>query len=247
MLGRLRFGTRVAGLAAALVLFLPLHGFWRLVRAPSPWPSRFLGSAAWICGVRKRTVGRPVRRDVFNIANHSTWLDILILGGAAGSAFVAKAELKRAPLVGFLAGLNRTVYVDRADRRAMHAQIAEIREAIHDGPVTIFCEGTTSDGTVLLPFKASLLQVLEPPVPGMRVQPFFLDYGAAAAEIAWGQEDGQANALRLLSRPGTIPCTVHCLEPFDPAQYGGRKGVAAEARRRIVAAMAAAASAMRVA
>lgn len=233
------------GLLAALILFLPLHGAWRLVRARSPWPPRFLGTAAWICGVRKRTVGRPVRRDVFNIANHSSWLDILVLGGATGSAFVSKAELQRAPVVGFLAGLNRTVYVDRGDRRAMHAQIEAIREAIHDGPVTIFPEGTTSDGTVLLPFKASLLQVLEPPLPGMRVQPLFLDYGAAAAEIAWGQEDGARNARRLLSRRGTIACTVRCLEPFDPADAGGRKGVAAEARRRIVAAMTASGSVMR--
>ena len=197
--------------------------------------------------MRVRVIGRPARRDVFNISNHSSWLDILVLGGATRSAFVSKAELQSAPLVGFLAGLNRTVYVDRADRRAMHAQIAAIREAIHDGPVTIFPEGTTSDGTVLLPFKASLLQVLEPPVPGMRVQPLFLDYGAAAADIAWGQEDGVRNARRLLSRKGTIPCTVHCLEPFEPAAVGGRKEVAAEARRRIVAAMTQAKSMMRVA
>lgn len=232
---------------AALILFLPLHGLWRLFRARSPWPSRFLGTCARICGVRVRVVGRAVKRDVFNISNHSSWLDILILGGATGSAFVSKAELKSAPLVGFLAGLNRTVYIDRSDRRAMHAQIAEIRGAIRDGPVTIFCEGTTSDGTLLLPFKAPLLQVLEPPVPGMRVQPLFLDYGAAAPEIAWGQEDGTQNARRLLSRKGTVVCTVHCLEPFEPAAVGGRKDVAAEARRRIVAAMAAAGSAMRVA
>lgn len=192
-------------------------------------------------------VGRPVRRDVFNVANHSSWLDILVLGGATGTAFISKAELQGAPLLGFLAGLNRTVYVDRSDRRAMHAQIAAIREAIHDGPVTIFPEGTTSDGTVLLPFKASLLQVLEPPVPGMRVQPLFLDYGAAAPEIAWGQEDGARNARRLLSRKGTVTCTVHYLEPFEPAAIGGRKEVTAEARRRIVAAITAAGSAMRVA
>lgn len=192
-------------------------------------------------------VGRPVRRDVFNVANHSSWLDILVLGGATGTAFISKAELQGAPLLGFLAGLNRTVYVDRSDRRAMHAQIAAIREAIHDGPVTIFPEGTTSDGTVLLPFKASLLQVLEPPVPGMRVQPLFLDYGAAAPEVAWGQEDGARNARRLLSRKGTIACTVHCLESFDPAAVGGRKDVTAEARRRIVDGMTRAGSAMRVA
>ena len=245
-MGNLRFAARVLALLAALILYLPLHGVWRLLRRRSPWPSRFLGVTARICGVRWRTAGRPLRRDVFNIANHSSWLDILVLGGATGSAFVSKAELEKAPLVGFLAGLNRTVYIDRSDRRGMHAQIAAIREAIHDGPVTIFPEGTTSDGTALLPFKAPLLQVLEPPVPGMRVQPLFIDYGSAAPEIAWREEDGATNARRLLSRKGTVRCTVHCLEPFDPASVGGRKDVTAEARRRIAEAITTAGSALRV-
>lgn len=240
-------GLRLVALAAAVLVFLVPHYLWRLMGRRSPWPARFLGVAGWICGVRTRLVGRPLRRDVFNIANHSSWLDILVLGGATGSAFVAKAELDEAPLVGWLAGLNRTLYVKREDRRAMPKQIAAIRAAIHEGPVTIFCEGTTSDGTVLLPFKAPLLQVLEPPPPGMRVQPLFVDYGAQAPEIGWGEEEGVVNARRILSRPGTIACTIHCLEPFDPAPVGGRKNIAAEARRRIVAAIEASGSALRVA
>jgi lyso-ornithine lipid O-acyltransferase len=231
--GWLRLAGRASMLAALLAALLPLHYLWRLVRVRSPWPSRFLGAAAWACGVRKTRVGKLPRRDVFVVANHSSWLDILILGGATGCAFVAKAELETAPLVGWLAGLNRTIYVRRAERREIPAQLAAIREALHDGPVAIFPEGTTSDGTVLLPFKPALLQVLETADPALRVQPVFLDYGAAAAEIAWGQEDGDRNALRLLGRAGHIPVTLHCLAPFDPAATGDRKAIAAEARRRI--------------
>lgn len=242
--GRLRLARRVALLALLLVACLPLHAIWRLVRARSPWPSRFLAASAWACGVRVRRTGKPPRRDVFVIANHCSWLDILILGGATGCAFVAKAELEDAPLVGFLAGLNRTIYVRREDRRAIPDQIAAIRAVLHEQPVAIFPEATTSDGTVLLPFKPALLQVLEPPAPGMRVQPLFVDYGAAAAEIAWGQEDGTRNALRLLSRRGPLPVTLHCLERFEPA--GGRKAVAAEARRRIAEAIMASGAALRV-
>jgi 1-acyl-sn-glycerol-3-phosphate acyltransferase len=242
--GRVRFARRVALLALLLAACLPLHGAWRLVRARSPWPSRFLGASAWACGVRVRRTGKPPRRDVFVVANHCSWLDILILGGATGCAFVAKAELEDAPLVGWLAGLNDTIYVKREDRRAIPDQIAAIRAVLHDRPVAIFPEATTSDGTVLLPFKPALLQVLEPPAPGMRVQPLFIDYGAAAAEIAWGQEDGARNALRLLSRRGALPVTLHCLERFDPV--GGRKAVAAEARRRIEEAITASGAALRV-
>ena len=182
-------------------------------------------------------VGTLPRRDVFIVANHSSWLDILILGGATGCAFIAKAELEDAPVVGFLAGLNRTIYVRRTERREIPAQLSAIRAALHEGPVAIFPEGTTSDGTVLLPFKPTLLQVLVTPDEALRVQPVLLDYGPHAAQIAWGQEGGATNAARLLSRRGTIPVTVHCLDRFEPREIGDRKAVAAEARRRIAQAI----------
>lgn len=232
-MNRLRLAVRIAGVLGLLLALVPLHYIWRLFRAPSPWPRRFLRSAAWVCGLRIATMGRPPRRDVFVIANHCSWLDILVLGGAVGCAFVAKAELRATPLVGRLARMNRSVFVDRADRRAIPGQIAAIREALHDGPVAIFPEGTTSDGTVLLPFKPALLQVLAGAPPGMLVQPLFLDYGPLFPEIAWGQEDGRPNAARLLGRRGVIPVKLHCLDAFAPGEFGDRKAVAAEARRRI--------------
>jgi lyso-ornithine lipid O-acyltransferase len=183
---------------------------------------------------------------VLVLANHSSWLDILILGGATGSAFVAKAELAPVPLVGWLASLNRTIFIDRADRRAIPAQVATVRAGLATGPVAIFPEATTSDGTVLLPFKPALLQVLDGAPPGLLVQPAFLDYGPAAAAIAWGEEDGDRNAKRVLAQRGTIPVTLTFLEPFAAAEVGDRKAVAAEVRRRIAAAIAASGSAIRV-
>ncbi|HEX8389115.1 MAG TPA: lysophospholipid acyltransferase family protein [Sphingomonas sp.] len=245
-----RIAARLLGLAGLLLGCLVLHGAWRLVRAPSPWPTRFLGGSAWVCGVRVRLSGRRPEGRSLIVANHCGTLDILVIGGAMGAAFVAKAELAAAPLVGWMCGLNRTLFVDRADRRAVPAQAARLREALADGPVAIFPEGTTSDGTVLLPFKPALFQALDPPPPGVVVQPLFLDYGAAAPEIAWAEEsgeDGLANALRTLGRPGVIPVTVHLLEPFDPAAIGDRKALSAEARRRIADAIAHTGSPMRVA
>jgi lyso-ornithine lipid O-acyltransferase len=243
---RLRVAGRIAWLLALLGLCLPLHGIWRLLRLRSPWPRRFLWWSARACGAKVTMTGRPPRRDVFVVSNHSSWLDILILGGACGCAFVAKAELERAPLVGWLASLNRTIFVDRADRRAIPAPVATIRAELAQGPVAVFPEATTSDGTVLLPFKPALLQVLDGADPALRVQPLFLDYGPAGPEIAWGDEDGDRNALRLLGRRGTIPVTLHCLDAFSPAEVGDRKAVSAEARRRIAAAIADSGSAMRV-
>ncbi|MEP9403379.1 lysophospholipid acyltransferase family protein [Sphingomonas sp. VNH70] len=223
---------------AALLFYLGLHGTWRLFRRRSPWPPRFLGSIARIVGAKVRVVGAPVPRDVLYLANHQSWLDILAIAGASGSAFVAKGELRDAPLVGWLCTLNHTLFVDRGDRLGVARQIDTLRAALAaDHPVTVFPEGTTSAGRDLLPFKAALLGAIDPPPPGLRVQPVYLDYGSAQ-DIAWlGDEPGTTNAARVLARAGHVPLTIHFLEPFDPAGMG-RKAVAARARDAIVAAMA---------
>jgi 1-acyl-sn-glycerol-3-phosphate acyltransferase len=245
-----RIAVRLAGLVGLLLGGLALHGTWRLFRLPSAWPRRFLSGAAWVCGARVRARGQPPSGSALIVSNHCGWLDILVLGGATGAAFAAKAELDTVPLVGWLCRVNRTIFIDRTDRRAIPQQAARIREALAESPVVVFPEGTTSDGVTLLPFKPALLQALDPPPPGVLVQPVFLDYGPAAPEIAWAEatgEDGARNGLRILGRRGTVPVTIEYLDAFDPAQVGDRKAITAEARRRIVAAMNAAGSHIQVA
>ena len=228
--------ARLAALLAALAVGLLLHGTWRLMRAPSPWPPRFLGWVARIVGARVRVIGTPRTRHVVLLANHLSWIDIPLLAGASGTAFVAKAELRAAPLVGWLCTLNRTLFVRRGDRLGIEAQVDALRAALGDGrPITIFPEGTTGDGHTLLPFKAGLLAALVPPPPGVVVQPVRIDYGAATDDLAWvGAEPGARHAARVLRRRGTFVATLRFLEPFMPA--GDRKAIAAEARARIAAA-----------
>lgn len=224
-------------MAATLGFCLVCHGAWQLLRLPSPWPRWFLGAIGWIMGARRRVGGaRPLRRNVFFMSNHLSWIDILVLAGASGSAFIAKAELRTVPLIGWLCTLNRTIFVARGERMAVTEQIAEVRAAVERGwAVTIFPEGTTGDGRTLLPFKASLIAVLDPPPPGIVVQPVALDYGAATPDIAWLTESGIAYSLRLLARRGTFAANLRFAEPLDPAEYGDRKAIAAEARRRVEA------------
>lgn len=233
--GRIRLTARAGMLVAALLLLVPLHYLFRLLRLPSPWPRLFLKAAARICGARVRRVGTPLKRDVFYISNHLSWIDILALGGASGTAFVAKAEIATSPVVGWLAGLNRTVYVKRENRLGVAEQINQLRDALAENwAITVFPEGTTTDGKSLLPFKTPMLRVLEPPPPGVMVQPVMLDYGDAGEDIAWiGQERGIDNARRILSRKGSFALDVHFLEPFHPRDFPGRKVIAAESRRRI--------------
>ncbi|MEM9312791.1 MAG: lysophospholipid acyltransferase family protein [Pseudomonadota bacterium] len=233
--GRARITLRVLGLLGLLLVFLPLHFLFRIFAYGSPFPMLFLRCAARVCGARVKTVGTHLKRDVFYVANHVSWIDILALAGASGTAFVAKSELEKSPIVGWLASLNRTVFVKREHRMGVAEQINALKEALADNwSVTVFPEGTTTDGQSLLPFKTSMLSVLEPPPPGVLVQPVLLDYGPVAEWIGWiGDEGGLNNAKRLLSRKGSFAMSVHFLEPFSPEDFRGRKAISAEARRRI--------------
>jgi len=240
--GKVRIATRLGALFLALLICLPVHYAWRAVHYGSPLPRLFLGVAARICGARVHVHGTHLRKDVFFIANHVSWLDILSLAGASGTAFVAKAELERTPVVGWLSKLNRTVFVAREDRMGVADQINRLKEALADNwSVTVFPEGTTTDGQSLLPFKTAMLRVLEPPPPGVMVQPVLLDYGLLSEWIGWvGEESGVANALRVLARKGSFPLHIHFLAPFDPRDHAGRKAIAAEARARLEPALEAA-------
>jgi len=235
----IRLIFRVAAMVGALILCVPLHYAWKLAGRRSPWPRRFLFWVGRSAGMRTRIVGTPLTDHVLFVSNHESWLDILLLAGASGTAFVAKAEVADWPLIGWLAGLNDSVFVAREERRGVRGQADALRIALAAGrPVALFPEGTTDGGTQVLPFRPSLLASLYPPLPGIRMQPIAIDYGAAAEFLAWvGVETAWANAKKVLSRPGTVLVTISFLEPVDPSQAGDRKALAKAARDEIVAAL----------
>jgi lyso-ornithine lipid O-acyltransferase len=231
---------RIALLAVPLMILLPLHMLWHLLKLPSPWAMMFLRIAARVMGVRVKSHGRPLRRDVLFVANHVSWHDIPILGGITGTAFVAQDGVRNWPVIGWLATINRTIFISRTAKQNVAHQIAELREAFaQNWSVTLFPEGTTSDGTGLLPFKQSLFESLAPPPKPMLVQPVLLDFGDVGPEIAWlGEETGWESAFRAFTRPGSYLVHVYFLDPFDPGKLADRKEVCTEAKRRILAAMA---------
>ena len=233
--GWVRFTLRAFGIVLLLLAFVPLHYIYRIFAYGSPFPMLFLRFTAWIVGARIKIVGTPLRRDVFFISNHISWVDILSMAGASGTAFVAKQELSEVPVIGWLCGLNRTVFVKRENRMGVAEQINALREALQDNwSVTVFPEGTVTDGHSLLPFKSSMISVLEPPPAGVMVQPVVLNYGENAEDIAWiGEESGLHNAMRVMARKGSFRLSLHYLEPFSPVDYRGRKAVAAKAREEI--------------
>lgn len=221
---------------AWLAICIPLYFAWSLIGPDNPWPGRFLGGVAWIAGVSLRTSGKRPSGGEFLLANHVSWIDIPAIAATTGAAFVAHDGLTSVPLVHWLCRMNRTVFIARHDRASVHQQVEQVREAVKgSGALAIFPEGTTSDGTGVLPFKSSLLSALDPPPPGVAVQPVLLDYGREAAGIAWvGEEPGLDNFLRILARRRKVDLAVRFLEPLSGDALRDRKTMAAAAQQAIV-------------
>jgi 1-acyl-sn-glycerol-3-phosphate acyltransferase len=197
----------------------------------SPWPQHFLGAAGWIIGARVKVDGAPVAPHSLLIANHTSWLDILLLAGATDCAFVSKDNLGNS-FLHWLADQNATVYVRRSHVGGAKDQAVAIAKALEgDKPVALFPEATTGPGTHLLPFRSTLLEAANFAGKDVAIRPVAIDYGAARAAVGWSEEPGKDNVLRILGRRGVLPVAIHLLAPLDRA--GDRKQLAQEGRESI--------------
>ena len=134
-----------------------------------------------IMGIGLQVHGQAQAGPVLLVANHISWLDIVVLLAAQYCRFVAKSELKAWPLVGPLATAAGTLYIERASSRDALRVVHHMAERLQAGDVlAVFPEGTTGDGVAVLPFHANLLQAaMAAQAPVQAVGLRFVD--------AWGQ------------------------------------------------------------
>jgi 1-acyl-sn-glycerol-3-phosphate acyltransferase len=132
-------------------------------------------------GIGLQVHGRAHGGPVLLVANHISWLDIVVMLSAQYCRFVAKSELKAWPLIGPLATAAGTLYIERASSRDALRVVHHMAERLQAGDVlAVFPEGTTGDGVHVLPFHANLLQAaIAAHVPAQAVGLRFVD--------AWGQ------------------------------------------------------------
>lgn len=167
------------GTAAALGLLLPPHLLAHRLRpgAAPRLPRLFHRLFARALGVRTLVHGEPARETrVLYVANHLSWADIPVLGSRLLGRFVAKAEVGSMGPVGWLADLQRTIYVERERRHRARDQRDAIARRLGAGDnVILFAEGTTGDGVSVRPFKSSLFAVADG-IDDLLVQPVSLAY-----------------------------------------------------------------------
>ncbi|HEX9490832.1 MAG TPA: lysophospholipid acyltransferase family protein [Stellaceae bacterium] len=216
----------------------------RLPRLYHRWSSRILGFRVAVQGERS------ARRPTLFVANHVSYVDIEILGGVIEGSFIAKAEVARWPLFGWLAKLQRTVFVDRRIRSTA-AQRDAIRERLDAGAdLILFPEGTSGDGNRILPFKSALFSVADYARQGtLTVQPLSIAYlrldgipmgRAYRPFFAWYGDMALGPHLWTMLGLGTVDVTVTFHPPVTLAEFGSRKALAEHCHRIIAAGMASA-------
>jgi len=193
-----------------------------------------------VFGIRIRRVGDLAPGGVLYVANHVSWIDIVVMHSQRVMGFVAKREIERWPLVGWLASRGETLYHRRGDPESLGEVTRDMASRLREGrAVGVFPEGRTRDGREVGPFHARIfMAAVDADAP---IQPVALRYGvkgAAQQRVAYGaRESFIGNLLRLLGEPGCTADIVF-LPPIVPHEVeGGRREIAQIARARIMQAM----------
>jgi 1-acyl-sn-glycerol-3-phosphate acyltransferase len=193
-----------------------------------------------ILGLRRKVKGAPMSAPGAFVSNHVSWLDIFVLNALTPLFFVAKAEVRGWPGIGWLARGTGTVFVERK-RGAAKAQTALFRIRLAAGHrLMVFPEGTTTDGLRVQPFKTTLFGAFfSADLPAdIAVQPVSLIYHAPPGTPRrfygwWGDMAIARGILEVLATPrqGAVEVVFHPALPI--AEQTGRKALAAAAERAV--------------
>lgn len=212
------------------------------------FPQRYSRFLCRLFGLNVTVIGTPVQDSgVLIVANHTSYLDIVALGGTARVSFVAKSEVNSWPFFGLMARLYETVFVERSRRSQAGVSRDQLRERLQAGDaLVLFPEGTSNDGNRVLPFKSALMGAVESvvgtdeagKVAHVPVQPVSLTY-VGLHGMPMGRENRPFFAwygdMELIPHlweavtTGPVDVIVEFHEPMTVDAMGGRKPLAARA------------------
>jgi len=238
----------LGGILIALVCFGPLDQ-GRRNRIIGAWSRGVLR----VCGARLAVAGAAPAPDLAAtgiatgtngrvvVANHISWIDVFALDGAIPCRFVAKSEIGRWPLLGWLVSLAGTLYIERGRRHAVAAINRTLREHLQRGEtLALFPEGTTTNGSTVLPFHANLLApAMDVSAPVWPVALRYTERGRCSTAAAF---DGDRTLLQSLW--GTLTADGLVIEltflpPIDVDQSPTRHALADAAHGAIAAQLSA--------
>jgi 1-acyl-sn-glycerol-3-phosphate acyltransferase len=231
--GRFRAIRRIISAVIWTMIAIPIQAVLMLLpgQAKISFGCFYHRVLCWLIGLKVQVVGKVSDKPAtLFLPNHSSWLDILVLGSVLRASFVSKSEVGEWPVVGIIAKLGRTVFVSRRRSSTVLREADTMRERLQAGDsLILFAEGTSNDGTRVLPFRSAFLAAA---VDSKAVQPVSLVYdrlgGLPACRrdrplFAWyGDMDIASHFWRIARRSGAR-ATVLLHEPADPANLPDRK------------------------
>lgn len=187
----------------------------------------------FVSGVKLEVVGKHMKHGGALVANHGSWLDIFTFHSAARISFVSKIEVKSWPVIGFLANVTGTLFIERRPTHAKKHQAALLQRLDNGDQLCFFPEGTSTDSRHILEFKSTLFSVFHTPelIEHVWVQPatatYFAPNGQAADFYGWFGDMGFGEhilAVMAYSRGGRVRVTLH--DPVKASDFATRKDLA---------------------
>lgn len=266
-LSRLSASLQAAGRLAGVVIWVPLSVGFEACLLPVPgvskirWTRHIWRGMCLLLDLRVQMIGKPAgtvggasrraqgERPVIYVSNHSSWLDIPVLGAKLYSVFVAKGDIEKWPIMGLISKIGRTIFVSRNRSTTGRERDEMITRLATGDNLVLFPEGTSSDGSRVLPFMSTFFAIAKLPrlpkgseelmpsyPPGLTplIQPVSLVYDrleglpvhrAQRPVFAWyGDMDLGPHVWQFLKR-GSKRATILLHPPLDPHDFPSRKAL----------------------
>ncbi len=235
-------GTRLFVFLVVTILCMPFYSLGRTPGAQRRVAALWFRSVHAVLGLDLRSFGQPLcDGPVLYVANHVSWLDIIVLGTMVDAVFVAKHDVADWPLFGRLARMRQCIFVTRKATQ-VRGEVEMIRSQLAAGRnVILFPEGTTGCGGKLLPFKSALLAAVDG-LPQVRIQPITIAYpdlvrGGADESLAWYGEMAMLPHLWSVLGRANAPARMHFHPALSAHEFPDRKALAGVCRDYITGGM----------
>ncbi|GAC87073.1 1-acyl-sn-glycerol-3-phosphate acyltransferase [Gluconobacter thailandicus F149-1 = NBRC 100600] len=216
--------------------------FWRTIARILGLQLRVIGQSAG--GIRTAKDVQRGEQPIVYVANHCSWLDIIAVGGVLHTVFVAKGEVGTWPLIGTISRLGRTIFVSR-NRQNTGKELHDMADRLWDGDdIVLFPEGTSSDGSRVLPFLSSFFAVAKPgrleqagmpKPPPVLVQPVSIVYDrleglpvgrSRRSVFSWYGDMDLTPHIWSFGQWRSMRATVLLHPPLNPEDFKSRKELA---------------------
>lgn len=249
-MGKVRAAVALVAVALVTLVLAPIHysalhlGFPRKTLVPMLWHRVAMRAT----GTRVRVIGELAsEKPLMLVCNHASWADIMVIGSTLPVSFIAKSEVAGWPFVGWLARMQRSVFVERDRKRSSGKQASDVSRRMSEGDaILLFAEGTTGDGNYVLPFKSTLFGAaklaLDDGFERVFIQPMTIAYTRYhglpmgrmhRALISWVGDTDLAPQIWKLLQEGGIDVELRLGAPVPFDVKSNRKAIAAQTEEAV--------------